>query len=199
MEMIKYTDEEKAFMREFIPGHSHKEIRDEFERRFRPIKCSQVAAYCKNNKIRTGHTGRFVKGQVPWSKGKHITPKGGMLRTMFKKGNRPHNWRPVGSERINVDGYIEIKIEEPNKWMLKHRWVWQQEHGEMPKGTMIIFKDGNKLNTDIGNLMMITNGINGRLSKMGLQGAREIGAMEEAVMVAKLKERIQKLDDHRGN
>lgn len=193
-ERIKYTEEEKSFMREFIPGHSHKEIRDEFTRRFRPITCRQVAAYCKNNKISTGHTGRFRKGQTPWSKGKRMQTRGRMAETQFKKGNVPHNWRPVGSERVNVDGYIEIKVSEPKKWMLKHRYVWQQHYGEIPKGSMVIFKDGNRLNTDIDNLMLITQGINGRLSRLGLQDAREAEAMEEAVMIAKIQEKIRRLE-----
>ena len=29
--------------------------------------------------------------------------------TRFKKGDKPGNHRKVGSERITVDGYIEIK------------------------------------------------------------------------------------------
>ena len=29
---------------------------------------------------------------------------------MFKKGNVPANHRPIGSERITVDGFVEIKV-----------------------------------------------------------------------------------------
>lgn len=32
--MTKYTEEEHAFMREFVPGHSYKEIKEAFEARF---------------------------------------------------------------------------------------------------------------------------------------------------------------------
>ena len=120
--------------------------------------------------------------------------RGRMAETQFKKGNVPHNWRPVGSERVNVDGYIEIKVSGPKKWMMKHRYVWQQHYGEIPKGSMVIFKDGNRLNTDIDNLMLITQGINGRLSRLGLQDAREAGAMEEAGMIAKVQEKIRRLE-----
>ena len=34
MVIHKYTEEEKAFLAEFVPGHSYKEIAEEFNRRF---------------------------------------------------------------------------------------------------------------------------------------------------------------------
>ena len=45
---------------------------------------------------------------------------------MFAKGNVPPNHRPVGSERISKDGYIEVKVAEPNKWRLKQRVVYEE-------------------------------------------------------------------------
>ena len=39
----------------------------------------------------------------------------GCERTWFKKGHIPANYRPVGSERVNADGYIEVKVADPNK------------------------------------------------------------------------------------
>lgn len=44
-----------------------------------------------------------------------------------------------------------------NKWRLLHREVWKQHHGEYPpRGTALIFKDGNRQNCDINNLELIT-------------------------------------------
>ena len=63
--------------------------------------------------------------------------------TTFKKGNRPHNYRPVGSERITVDGFVEIKVADPNKWDLKSRVIYQEKYGKIPKGYKIIYLDGN--------------------------------------------------------
>ena len=190
MKVIRYTAEEKEFLRGFIRGHSYKEIAEEFTRRFRPITIEQATAFCKNNKIQTGRTGQFRKGQPTWNKGKHYCAGGRSAETRFKKGNIPKQWRPLGSERVNKDGYIEIKVKEPRTWMLKHRYIWQQHHGEIPQGSMVVFKDGNRMNTDISNLLLITRGLNARLTKMGLQGAREAGAIEQAVMVARLEEKI---------
>ena len=75
---------------------------------------------------------------------------------MFKKGHRPHNHRAVGSERINVDGYIEVKVAEPNRWRVKHRIVWESVHGEIPRGFNVQFKNHNPLDCRIENLYLIS-------------------------------------------
>jgi hypothetical protein len=64
---------------------------------------------------------RFKPGTTPPNKGKKMSPElyAKCAPTMFKKGRPALNQRPVGSERVNVDGYIEMKIQDPNKWALK--------------------------------------------------------------------------------
>lgn len=153
-----YTDAEKEFLKEFVPGHSHKEIRDAFEEKFGwPISLMQVQSSIKRYGLNTGRKGYFKKGQDPHNKGKKMPVevyekcKG----TMFKKGQMPVNYRPVGSERVNIDGYIEIKIKDPATWRLKHNFVYEQQCGKIPKGHVVIFLNGNKLDTDISNLKLI--------------------------------------------
>ena len=101
---------------------------------------------------------RFRKGSIPPNKGKRMSPElyAKLAPTMFKKGNTPGNHKPVGSERVNVDGYIERKVAEPNKWEGKHRIIWKQAHGDIPKGCNIQFKDGNPLNCTLSNLYLIS-------------------------------------------
>ncbi len=43
----------------------------------------------------------------------------GSEKGWFEKGHISKNHKPIGSERINVAGYIEIKTAEPNKWELR--------------------------------------------------------------------------------
>ena len=50
-------------------------------------------------------------------------------KTMFRKGNVPATHRPVGTETLRSDGYIWVKVEEPNKWRLKQRLLWEQHNG----------------------------------------------------------------------
>ena len=100
---------------------------------------------------------RFKKGSVPPNKGKKMSPEvyEKVKETMFKKGHSPVNHREVGSERINVDGYIEIKVAEPNRWKLKHRIIWEQVNGKIPKGYNVQFKNHNPQDCRIENLYLI--------------------------------------------
>ena len=151
-----YSDAEKQFFAEFVPGHSHKEITEEFNRRFDyKISIGQTKGCIARYKLNTGRTGYFEKGHIPFNKGEHFISGGRSVETQFKKGHTPHNHKPVGSERITRDGYIEIKVAEPNKWKLKHRVVYEKAYGPLKRGEVVIFKDQNKLNLSPGNLMAI--------------------------------------------
>jgi hypothetical protein len=133
-------------------------------------KVSQIRACLRNHKIRSGRTGHFEKGQESWNKGMQGLHLGGE-KGWFKKGAVPLNYKKVGSERVNKDGYVEIKVKDPNKWKLKHRVIWEQSIGPIPKGKIIIFKDNNPLNCDIENLMMIERCQSMVMNKLGLNGA----------------------------
>ncbi|WP_396957688.1 HNH endonuclease signature motif containing protein [Nitrosomonas sp.] len=103
--------------------------------------------------------GQFQKGLIPWNKGMRGLPsKGRMQDTQFRPGNQPANWKPVGSTRINVEGYVEIKIAEgKNKYRLLHREVWKQHHGSYPpRSHVLIFINGNRQDCDINNLKLVT-------------------------------------------
>lgn len=124
-----------------------------------------VAEIARQRTLDPNHGGRkhrFRKGDAPPNKGQkqieYMTLEAieRTKATRFKKGNAPLNYRPVGSERVNKDGYIEIKVADPKKWMLKHRYIWEQANGKIPTGANIQFKDGNPLNVDLENLYMIS-------------------------------------------
>ena len=158
-----YTPEERAFFEEFTPGHSYKEIQQEFIKRFKwEISVTKVKGCIGRYKLNTGRNGRFVKGQVSPIKGmkmgKHKNGIG-----LFRKGHTPKNHRPVGSERITVDGYVEIKTAEPKTWRFKHVVVWEAENGPVPIGHKIVFLDSNRMNIDIKNLRMISNKVHARM------------------------------------
>lgn len=174
---IRYTDEEKEFLSSFIPGHFSHEIQRAFEEKFgHSITCSQIKCFKGNNKIRSGMDTRFKKGNVPPNKGKKMSAEqyAKASRTMFKKGNISHNYRPVGSERVNVDGYIEIKVADPNKWKLKHRVVWEESNGKIPAGMNLVFRDNNPLNTKLDNLMLVTRAENMEMNNIGAGACKGI-------------------------
>lgn len=108
---------------------------------------------------RCEYTGQFLQGKTPWNKGKKGLCIGG-VETQFKKGNEPFNTKYNGCISIRIHKrtqtpYKYIRISK-SKWMLLHRYNWQQLHGTIPPKHIIAFKDGNTLNTDISNLMMLS-------------------------------------------
>ena len=115
---------------------------------------SQIQRAIKFYNLKTGFDGRFTKGKTPWNKDtKGLTSAN---KTSFKKGDTPINHKPVGSERVDVDGYTLVKVAEPNKWKLKHRVLWEKENGKIPKGYTLIFADRDKSNIKIDNLILIS-------------------------------------------
>ena len=104
----------------------------------------------------------FPKGHVPENKGKkqtdYMSPESieRTKGTQFKKGQLGWNHKEVGYERINADGYIEVKVSEPRTFKLKQRHVWEMNFGTIPKGHNIQFKDKNSLNCEPENLYMIS-------------------------------------------
>lgn len=109
-----------------------------------------------------GRKTRFKTGHVPFTKGRKVdewmSPEGqaNSAKTRFKKGEKPVSYRPVGSERVNVEGYIEVKVAEGKPWRHKQRVVWEAAHGKTPSNMVVRFKDGNKLNCELDNLYIIS-------------------------------------------
>jgi hypothetical protein len=101
---------------------------------------------------------RYAKGHVPANKGKKVAVStyNKCAPTMFKKGSKPHNFKPVGSERITKDGYVERKIANPKTWKGLHILVWEEAYGPVPAKHKIVFKDNNQLNNELSNLECIS-------------------------------------------
>ena len=153
--MKKYTDDIINFLREIAPGKTYKEIVEIFNKKYDlEMTTEKLSSLFGRKKIKTGTTGCFRKGFIPWNKG--VKGYIGANKTSFKKGNKPANWKPVGSERIDSNEYTLIKVAEPNKWVFKHRLIYEQKYGEISKGSVIIFADGNKNNLSIDNLLCVT-------------------------------------------
>ncbi len=173
----RYTEEEHEFLRNFIPGHTYKEIVAAYNQKFsEPITESRVKGYMANHKIKNGLTGRFKKGNIPFNKGKKGVCAKGCEKTWFTNGHLPHNTKPIGYERITKDGYTEVKIKmRPSRagcgdnFKGKHHIVWEKAYGPVPKGYKITFLDGNKKNCVLENLALITNAEHLQMTRRGLR------------------------------
>lgn len=200
MKKTKWTDEVIQFMIENYKGKDNIELAELLNERFNlntnEDRVSNVKANLQRRKgidLRTGiNRGCFKKGNVPVNKGTKGLYNVGGNRTSFKKGNIPQNYRPVGAERINVDGYIEIKTKEPNIWELKHRVVYEEHYGEIPKGYNVIFLDGNRQNVDINNLKLVNKAENLIMNRNKLYSTdKEI--TNTGTIIAKLIDKTNKL------
>lgn len=114
--------------------------------------------------LESGKKTRFNPGQTSWNKGldgkSYLSAAAleKMAKTQFKKGDMPHNHLPLFSERISKDGYVEIKVSDgssKSNYMFKHRWLWEQNNGPVPKGKAVVFKNGNPMDFSMENLELV--------------------------------------------
>jgi len=151
----KWSEEEKEYLASIVKGRTYKEIANLMKDKFNyDFTDQQIKGAMNRYNLTTGTTGCFRKGSIPWNKG--LKGYMGANKTSFKKGTMPPQYRPVGSERVNKDGYIEIKVADPRTWKLKQRYVYEQYYGEIPKDHNVIFADGNRQNFDIDNLIAVS-------------------------------------------
>ena len=160
----RWTEEEKNYLKEITPGRHYDEILELMNNKFETqFTKNQLMAAAKRYGVTTGFDGRYQPGNVPLNKGtKGLT---GANRTSFKKGQQAPRYRPIGSERISRDGYTEIKVAEPDKWKLKHRLIWEEANGPVPKGYALIFGDGDKRNIKLDNLLLVSRAQLARLNQ----------------------------------
>lgn len=172
----KYTAEQIEYIAANITGRRFTELTAMFNDRF-GLNISKFAMVSLSDshglhngrdcRFNTGYEPtQFRKGMTPWNKGK----KGisGYEPTQFKKDHKPTNYKPVGTERTNTDGYVEIKIADPGKWKSKHIIIWEETNGPVPKGHVVIFADGNHQNVTLDNLLLISRRELAVMNKRGL-------------------------------
>jgi len=157
---------------------------------------------------RISPTTEFKKGQTPANKGLRrpgFAP-GRMQETQFKKGQRSgmaaKNWVPVGTILPDSDGYLRIKLREavygkeptgwgnPGVWPQYHRYVWEQKNGPVPKGHVVVFKDGNRKNCTLENLELISRAALAHRNRMWGRLPRELADVIQlnGVLKRKLRE-----------
>ncbi|UTC62567.1 HNH endonuclease [Treponema sp. OMZ 787] len=153
----KFPDVIISFIKENVKGKSTSELTVLVNQTFSTAYTEAQIKTCKTNRsLSSGLTGYFPKGHIPHNKGLKGICSPGCEKGWFKKGNTPKNHRPVGSERIDTDGYVYIKIKEPRTWVLKHVHTYEKHKGPIPQGMIVTFKDGNKQNCNIENLLLMS-------------------------------------------
>lgn len=192
----KFPPDVRVFIAEHNWGKSAVEMTELVNATFgTSYTCQQIKSYRSRSHLDSGLTGYFEKGHTPYNKGKHHSFPG-MVATQFKKGGIPPNHRPVGSERVTRDGYRERKTAEPNVWRLVHVLNWEAVNGQVPKGHALIFKNGDRTNADVSNLLLVTRAELARMNQKGLISANpeqtEVGQNIARLILATAKRKKEK-------
>lgn len=190
--MMKYEKNHIDYLRKISEGRSSKDITKMFNEKFNTnLSEKAVTSTRKRYGILTGRTGRFIKGNIPFNKGKKYP---GMInKTIFKKGQESLTKKPVGSERIcKKDGYIWIKIKDPNIYVHKHKYLYEKEHGKIKKGQIVVFLDQNKMNLSLDNLACIDRNTHLIMNRNSWYSS-DPKITKSRLSVAKLKSKIYKV------
>lgn len=155
-----WTEEQKMILKKLYQDSTMQEIIAALDNEFnahqimhkaQKMGIKKSAAFKK--RFGLDENGRLNGKVAPHNKGKSMPSRGRASDFHFK----PRNILPVGTIRYEKDGYMKIKVSDPDKWELLHRVVWERENGAYPPNDCaIIFIDGNKRNCDISNLKMVT-------------------------------------------
>lgn len=188
---IKYTQEMLDWVKDNQADIPRSELTEMFNDKFNmDLGRGTLAALCKRKGWKSSNSGRIEKGAIPWNKNKTGYMSANV--TSFKKGQTPKNHRPVGSERVTRDGYVEVKIKEPRTWRLKHIVVWEAENGKLPSGHVIRLLDGDKTNCNIGNLLCISRGANATSNRGNKANTSSANLNKAILMTEHLKDKIRK-------
>jgi hypothetical protein len=189
----KYLPHHIRFLKEIVRGRSYAEITGMFNRQFGfAISVKAMCSLLKKHNLKNGRDGRFRPGQIPPNKGRKGYCPPGCEKGWFKPGNMPFNTMPLGSERINADGYVEIKYSEKsgppkNRWKGKHVLIWEKANGPVPKGHVVIFADGNRRNFKLKNLVLVSRKELAVLNHVGMLGSKNEDITKVSVSIARLK------------
>ena len=189
-----YTEEIQKFITENYKGIGPKKMASLVNSTFGThYTRDQLKAFYGNHRLNSGVTGYFREGSTPMNKGKkqseYMSPEAirRTKATRFKTGHRPHNAVPVGTvARTTNDGYLVRKVAEPDRWEFVHRAVWEKANGPVPDGMVVSFKDGNRENCDISNLMLVSRAEHSVMNHLGLR-FDNADLTEAGLLIAKIK------------
>lgn len=167
-----YTDEERTFLKDNSPKFTRRELTDQFNKRFGTNQSIQsIRSICSTLGYMCGNDGKFKKGQKSWCKGitkeewlSHLSNKSleKLRKGQFGYGRKRDSGYPVGHE-LWRNGYLMVKVTDDanipcrKRWQFKQILMWEQHHKKkVPKGHIVIFKNGDNTDFKIENLLMIS-------------------------------------------
>lgn len=94
--------------------------------------------------------------------------------------------KPIGSEKLNSRGEVLVKVNENNKWKLKHHIAYESYYGvKVGRWDKVIFLDGNRQNFNPKNLVKLSTGEQFCLAKEKML-SDDVELNKAAINIAKL-------------
>lgn len=213
-----YNKEQVEWLKENAYGHRHKELTEMFNKEFGTnLEMKQIRRALQIRKISNGlhhhpdvpdEIAKFIYDNYEGISNQElidrIYKKFGvkynrrkMKDYKWRRGLRsgikitPFEKRELLSELTDDRGYTFIKVGEYN-WIPKHRYLYEKHIGKIPKGHVVVFKDGNSQNFDLDNLMLADRKLLGRISSLITKDAE---LNETIILNAKLKIKVRELED----
>jgi hypothetical protein len=187
----RYTSEEKEFLKKIVKGRSYKEITTLFNECFgADLTFSQIEGAMDYLGLHNGKHRHYTPDNIQFLK-ENITGRCYAELTklfnehfgltvsqkkithicdfygLYNRRKDAQN-RPIGSERLNRNGYVDVKIAFPSVWKPKHYVVWEKEYGKIPNGYMLMFADSNRSNCSLDNLLQVSYQELSRMNRFGL-------------------------------
>jgi hypothetical protein len=131
---------------------------------------------------------------VPWNKGMRGLPghqNGKRFEAGVRMGAAKKNWMPVGSERLDDEGYLRRKIRDDGprhlRWRGVHQLLWEEAHGPVPPGFAVCFIDGDRRHLALDNLALVSRADLMRRNSVTNYGPAIAGALQA---IGKLKKQL---------
>ena len=190
-----WTPERIEFIKQNNQGRTAKELAELMTIEFKmPFTDKQIKAIRGRLKIKSGLTGRFEKDDPRCfhpQKGYHAP---GVEKGWFKKGQASWNKAEIGDEAWTTDGYLKVKIANPNKWKFKHVLEWEKAHGPIPEGKMLTFLNGDHADCSLQNLALVSRVENAILNHQKLRSS-DPEITKTGITLAKLKHQVRKMEE----
>ena len=170
----KLPDEVVEFIMENVKSENVKFIKESISNKFNITVSDGAIAYYKT---------RYVEN-------KHI--RRGKYKPSFLT-------KPIGTERVDKDGYIRVIVEE-GKERLKHHLVWEKENKPVEKDEILMFLDGDKKNCDVSNLILVKRKWIGAINNI-LKGVESVSPVmrKTAILTAQLMVEANEKKDSKKN
>lgn len=170
-----WTPQQDDWLRELYPETNNQLIAKMMGRKYASIKNRATALGLKKSPeyLEREKPGCFKPGQKSWNKGLSYQPGGRIKDSQYRKGSKPHNTIPVGTEVVDSYGYRKRKVRDDapvgkayQNWRFVHVLVWEKHNGPLPRGHVVRFRDGDQANTDPGNLVAVSRAENAVINKL---------------------------------